>query len=166
MRSMYFLTVGAMFAAAMPASAATVTGEAKIILGGEVAYCVGVALVPRTVESEQAMVGTFGSAAASSRSFSAAELRAARETADFQRSKDARCGYKSGYRFDNVAPGEYFVLLHARGGGGGGGNAFTEVPGTANLFDGDFRKQAVLLMQPVTVPASGRLVMANFQHKN
>lgn len=165
MRIVPLLPLVALCAVGTPASAATVTGEAKVLLGGGTARCVGVALIPRTAQSEQAMIGTFGSAAASTRTLTAAELRNAKETANFQRSTEARCGWKSGYRFNNVAPGEYFVLLHARGGKGNNDFSISDAS-NQGVAQGGFREQAVLLMQPVTVAASGRLVQADFRHKS
>jgi hypothetical protein len=76
---------------------------------------------------------------------------------------DARCSFRSGYRFNNVAPGEYFVLLHARGGEGSKFSLSDEAG--RNMRLGGFRGEAVLLMQPVTEPNLSKLVKADFEHE-
>ncbi len=163
MRTRILLPLAALSIAAMPASAATISGEAKVILGGEAARCVGVALVPRTTASERSIVQMFGTASAASRTLSPAELKDSRASSAL-RDKEARCSFGAGYSFENVAPGEYFVLLHARRNLSRpvGAQPAREAP---PVFDQGFRDQAVLLMQPVTVPASGLLVQSDFRYK-
>ena len=114
MRTRILLPLAALSIAAMPASAATISGEAKVILGGQAARCVGVALVPRTTASERSIVQMFGTASAASRTLSPAELKESRASSAL-RDKEARCSFGAGYSFSNVAPGDYFVLMHARG---------------------------------------------------
>jgi hypothetical protein len=161
MRLSHLFPLAALSFAAVPASAASVAGEAKVILGGEAARCIGVALVPRTAASERSIVQMFGTVSPASRTLSPAEMQARRNT-DALRDKEARCSYGSGYSFSNVAPGDYFVLLHARSKTRGPtASTLSEPP----VNDRGFRDLAVLLMQPVQVSAQGLLVQSDFRYK-
>lgn len=162
MRALQLVPLATLALAAAPADAATVAGQARVILGGEAARCVGVALVPRTAASERSIIKMFGTASAASRTLSPTELKDGR-SAHALRDKEARCSFGAGYRFENVAPGDYFVLLHARGKSRSVAPAgFSDPP----VYDQGFRAQAVLLMQPVTVAASGVLIQSDFRYKN
>ena len=162
MRVLTFLPLAALTLAAMPAAAATISGEAKVILGGEAARCVGVALVPRTTASERSIFEMFGTASAASRTLSPAELKDSRMSSAI-RDKEARCSFGAGYSFQNVAPGDYFILLHARG--RSRPVAVQPIGEAPPVYDQGFREQGVLLMQPVTVTASGLLVQSDFRYK-
>jgi hypothetical protein len=146
--------------ASAPAGAATVTGKSKVVLGGQAARCVGVALIPRTAVSERQITNLFGDASEPAvRNLTAEDLNSNRE-ADADRDREGRC-YWGSYSFRNVPAGDYFVTMMARGGRGGWGS----LGDAASAPVSGFREQVVLLMQPVRVSAAGTLVQADFEHK-
>jgi hypothetical protein len=158
-----FATVCAV--AAAPANAGTVSGKAKILLGGEAATCSGVALIPRTAESERRVAALFGTVSATSVPVRVEDLRNGKRSDEYERTKEARCSFRSGYRLSNVAPGDYFVTLLARGGRGGRQGAAGADHSAPQLQDTGFREQAVLLMQPVRVSAQGAMIEADFEQR-
>ncbi len=147
--------------AATSAVAGTVSGKAEVVLGGQEARCVGVALVARTMDNERRIAGLFGTVDAASRPVAVEELLNVR-AADYHRSREGRCSFRKGYRFTNVAPGDYFVTLLARGGKGRTGSFKSD--NSPDLYESGFREQALLLMQPVRVSADGVMVAADFKH--
>lgn len=140
------------------ASAASIAGKVDVYLAGNPARCNGLRLLPRTAQSERQMQIFFGSLGPAKRTVD--DESALRDTVGLLAQppvRDAYCrGWTAGYVFNQVPPGDYFLI------------ALVSVAndGSANSAAGDqtgYRPGGFLyLMQPVRVDAPGQKVGINF----
>lgn len=101
------LTAVACLMAVAPASAATLKGIVKI----RAASCTGVRLIARNAESEREVAAMFGGLGPSVVDYPADP----RVAATPRLGRNSYCsGWSAGYRFNKVAPGDYFVTVAAR----------------------------------------------------
>ncbi len=146
---------------ATAATAGTVQGRVDITIGGDPVGCNAAKLVPRTPETEQAILAQFGSLESSALKVPAEVVTARMAEGPEPGSRETRCydwrGYGNlvGFRFGNVAPGDYFVTLLSRA----GREAYSD-----DLVRGA-RKEAIYLMQPVRVTKKGASVRFAYVHK-
>lgn len=159
---MRFILIGAAIGlGATGASAGTVQGRVDITIGGDPVGCNAAKLVPRTPATEQAILAQFGSLESSALRVPIEVVTARIAEGPEPGSREARCrdwrGYGNlvGFRFGNVAPGDYFVTLLARG----GREAYSD-----DLVRGA-RKEAIYLMQPVRVTRNGASVRFDYVHR-
>jgi hypothetical protein len=138
-----------------PASAATLKGNVKV----ESASCVGVKLIPRTAKSEREVAAMFGSLRPS-----VVNLPVDPRVAVVPGSgRDTRCsGWSQGFRFGNVAPGDYFLTVAARHRGAHAG---------ADMVFGQFASgrppatpRDTYIMRPVRVDDVKATITVNFRH--
>lgn len=153
MHVMTSLAIAATALLDFPADAAVLTGNVKV----RGAACQGVKLIPRTAESERAIAAMYGTLAASSVVLSEQQATSSGKSIG----KDTACGgWTASYRFNKVAPGDYFLTA-----------ALVTVKHTPNagrvfgeqIMFGPSSRTRTYLMQPVRVTGSDRVIEVNFR---
>ena len=91
----------------------SVHGYARARVDGFRLLCRGALLIPRTAAVDEQIKQYFGTLDNGARSVSDEELHGRRSGADKQVSgaREKRCGDFAGYRFKNVSPGPYYLVV-------------------------------------------------------
>ena len=141
-------------ATASPATA-TIKGKMKVAGAG----CRGVKLIPRTAESEREIMAMFGTTAPIARAVT--KLPFEPTTVDRKPSlgRETSCsGWTQGFRFTNVAPGDYFITALATGSTERAGSISLNDDGGSTILGRAPKYRTIYFMRPVSVSASDRSV--------
>jgi hypothetical protein len=144
-------------AAAGSAASATATIKGKVKVAG--AGCRGVKLIPRTAESEREIVAMFGTTEAAGSALTTLPLEPLAASQGASLGRGTKCaGWTQGFRFTNVAPGDYFITALATGSTDRAGSLSPNDDGRTAIQGREPKRRISYLMSPISVSVSDRTV--------